>query len=228
MTTQQCLLGDHAAPLARHACHRCTDHVRRQLREIEQYEQYRALSAMLLPARRGTSGGSRAPGFGSAPPANLDVIVAGDKRSTRLPLESRDHDPVTDDDDPGYFVLGVIESEARSARESLGDPAPSGRATLTTEIGYLLGAVERIALTEWVDEFAASIRSIHADLRRLVGDAPPKPLAPCLEVGCDGAVFWRTDAHLPAEQRSDKATCSSCARTYEGMGLLRLSAQLAS
>lgn len=224
MTTQQCVLGDHAGTFGRYACHRCTEHLRRLIREIETYEQMRALPTSLLPARGGASarGGS---GFGSRPPADLDVIVAGDRRSTRLPLDTRDHDPVTDDEQPGVCVLEALESEARSARESLGDPQPSIPATLSSEVGYLLGAVERIALEPWVDDFADAITDLHREVRRLARDQPAPPLAPCLS--CGEPVFWTQDAHLPPEQRRDTARCSGCRREFTGFDLLRLRSQVA-
>lgn len=227
MTTQTCVTCQRATDLGRRGCHRCVEAVRRWLRAIESYEQIRSCAAAALPARRSAGSQIRGTGYGSMPPCDLDVLTAGDPRSTRLPLD-RAFDAVTDDEEPLYYILGVLESEARNARESLGDPQPFSRATLMGEIGYLLYATERIAYEDWWDDYHHAIRDLHGDSRRVARDSANDTVAPCIAVGCDGRVLWQYDVHLPPERRRDAARCVDCGRSYEGIDLLRLRVQEAS
>lgn len=229
-TTSRCTICDHDTQLGRFACEWCTTDMRRLLREIELYVAW--LPLLAVPGRYGSTGG-RSPGFGSRPPARLDVLVALDPR-TRL-FSDREFDPVTDDDEDNAprSVLGALESWSRMIREELGQEQPTKPATIGSEITHLLGAVESCAYLEWVDEFADYIKGEHRRLRSLVGDRPPSPLAPCLLVGCEGRVHWCRDIPDPDDpepdpkrkRKLDAARCNQCGRTYAGLDLIRLRLQ---
>lgn len=236
MTTQACVICSGESQLGRFACHWCTEDVRRMLREIELYVAW--LPLMTQPGRGGQQGG-RAPGFGSRPPARLDVLVALDPRTTLdVTTSERPFDPVVDDDPDNAprSVLVALESQARMIREELGQEQPTKPPTIGGEITYLLGAVERCAYEPWVDEMADFIRGIHRQLRAIVGDRPPRPLAPCLLVSCDGWVHWSKDVPDPTDpepdpkrrRKLDAARCAQCGRVYTGMDLVRLRVQEAS
>lgn len=225
MTTQRCILCQGDSHPGRFACHYCTEDLRRLLREIELYAAW--LPLMAQPGRSGS--GVRAPGFGSRPPVRLDVLVLLDPRSAIA--ADRDFDPVTDDDEDNAprSVLVALESQASMIREELNHPQPSKPATISGEIGYLLGAMEHCAFLPWVDEVADYLRGMHRQLRTLVGDKPPAPLAPCMVVTkdgtCEGKVYWSKDVPDGHGGTLDAARCSSCNRVYYGIALVHLRMQ---
>lgn len=225
--SQQCLLCSKDSQPGRARCHQCTESERRLLREIETY--FIMLPALLVPAV--TTPERRAPGFGSAPPLDLNVAVALDVRSKlwadRIVDGVYEPDPEVDEDEPGRSILVELESLARVRREDFGEEQPSKLATLCSEIAYLLGIAERCSFEPWVDEHAETIRGVHAYARALAKDKPPGPIGECLKVGCGGMVFWCRDVIIRGES-FDAGRCASCNEEYCGARLLRVKVKEAS
>lgn len=204
----------------RYACLRCTEGIRRHLREIEIY-------AFMLPSfvapGRGSFGRNGAQPRHERSPVNLDVLVALDPRSMRT--VSREPDPMVDDDEPIRYVWDEIWSMCRMVAEERDESDPG------SALWYLLTHTDWCAHQPWIDEHANAIAALHAQLRGLARDTPPPPLAPCLSLGCAGMVFWSRDVPDPTDPSGratlDAAKCSRCGRTYAGVDLVRLRAQLA-
>lgn len=191
-------------------CDPHTQQMRNWLRMLELYTAW--LPTLAGPLRTGTV--RRAPGFGSSPPARLDVLTALDPRSSVQVLGE------DDDEQPIRSVLVALHSMCRAMREER-DHTPPKQVTVASEVGYLLGAVGWTVQQPWVDEHFEELRELHQDLRRLSKDSPDGALAPCLTVTCGAPVYWTYG-------RDGGARCSGCGRSYAGVDLLRLRAQEAS
>jgi hypothetical protein len=76
-------------------------------------------------------------------------------------------------------ILGTLHQLARWVRAEQDVNDPVGEPTVTSEVGYLLGAAEWCAHQQWVDELADDIRELHAQCRRLAGDHPGRPIGRC-------------------------------------------------
>ncbi|MCA1195117.1 hypothetical protein [Saccharopolyspora sp. 6V] len=196
------------ADLSPWCCSACAETMRRQLREIEDY----AAVLTAEPGRGGTGGTRRASGFGSRPPARLDVIAAMDPRTVSHALG--------DDDTDGDVrsILGGLDQLARWVVEETGDVRATHRPTVTTETRYLRGRIAWCAGRQWIDELADDLHELHATARRLAGDAPPRPLAPCPD--CAGPLWPVGDTDTIAVR------CGDCGATYDGLALLNLGQQL--
>lgn len=193
-----------------YACDPCIDTIRRRLRELEQYVLI--LSITTMPLRTETS--RRAPGYGSRSPARDDVIVALDHRS-RAGGEGPD-----DEDQPTRSLVGGIAALAAFVRDEQQLPPPRGGPLLSRDVGYLLGHIVWCAGRDWIDELADDVHQLHAQARRLAGDAPPGPLGACIAVGCDGFVY--AASIRTRDGREDGARCRHCGREYSGLDLVRL------
>lgn len=203
-----------------YACTHCVDDMRRWLAEIEDY------SSVMIGMSRGIRGrglGVTGGAFGSRPPMNLTIAAVLDIRST-----SADHvrenspafDPVgIDEHDHVRSLPASLNGIASWIREEMGATEPT-EWTLVSEAHYLRSQVSACAHAQWVDELHSDLRELHAQARALAHDSPPKPLGHCLTVECDGLVFWSTGAGSDTQ----RARCSDCARTYDGLDLVRLGA----
>lgn len=196
----------------RYACLRDTEDIRRRVREIESYTTDLRATEMLMHRRVGY--GRRQPGYQSSPPLNLTVLDALDGRAVGEFAE--EHRP----------VLWRLESLCRQLWEERHDAGDAGdRESYAVDLAgltvYLLAQTEWAAFQPWVDDFADNVRDVHRDVRRLAGDAPGRPLAPCMVVGCEAPVYWARGT----EEQPDVARCSKCHRTYTGMDLVRLRVQ---
>lgn len=195
----------------RHACERCTATSRTHLRHVELYLAWLGCSALMAPGRGGQYG-RLAPGYGSRSPGRGDdVLVLLDPRSSANALGP------DDEDSPGWSALGTLRGMADHVRRYR-DEAPLGTAPVQVwrELGYLLGTLEWCAMQPWVPDLLADVRELHGQVRALAGDAP-RSLGSCLEVGCDGRVYW---AGRPGDP--DRARCAECGGTYAGLRLARL------
>ncbi|MGW1679374.1 hypothetical protein [Saccharopolyspora sp. NPDC002376] len=199
-----------------YCCAQCAETMRARLREIEEY-------AAVLDARPGVGGdgGRRSPGFGSRPPARLDVIAARDYRTVS-------HVVGPDDvDDDIMSILGTLHGLSRwvwDERNRLAGPhdpveRPRTSPTITSEAGYLRGRIAWCAGQPWIDDLAENLRELHGQARRLAGEAPSKPVAPC--GGCGGPLFPVGTTDTVAVR------CGDCGGTYDGLELLDLGQRLA-
>lgn len=198
-------------PDDRYACTGCVTALRHTLRGIEVYSHL--LTIMTLPMQG--RGERRSPGFGSRPPTNLDRIVALDYRS-RTGGEGPD-----DEDQPTRSILATLHQLARWIREEQDVTAPRD-ITVTTEIGFLLGAMEFCARQPWIDEVAADLRTLHAQVRRQANDQPPKPIGRCTTLVDD----HECDEPLYMPVRGDTIACGGCRREWRRPEWERLAALL--
>lgn len=191
-------------------CPACQLVMVRKLREIEDYAAI--IAATTAPTRGATGRGS--PGYRSTPPANLDKLVALDRRS------------LTDwDDEHGSAtrsILGTLVHLADWIREERDEPKPRTTSTIVSECGYLRGITGWARGQQWVDELANDIAELHQQVRALAHDRPPGPMGGCLTVTCDGTVFPIRLHGM--ESREDAGRCDTCDRTYTGLDLVRLAA----
>jgi hypothetical protein len=195
----------------RYACHRCTEHHRKLLREIELY--LTELPAMITPAVR-PSLERRAPHSTPAAPVDLDVLAALDPR-TRTTVD-RDHDPHVDEEQPRRYLWGEIHSLCRMLAEERAERDPGAA------VWYLLVHADWAAHQPWFDEHQQNVRELHAELRRLTHDAPPGAFATC---PCGGSVYWVRDQEITDDHGArhlDCGRCSSCGTRYWGTSLARL------
>lgn len=193
----------------RYACGSCVTALRHTLRGIEVYAHLLTIMTLPLQGR----GERRSPGFGSRSPARDDVIVALDYRSRT------GGDGPDDEDQPTRSILGSLHQLASWIREEQDVNAPPN-ITVTTEIGYLLGAVEYAAHQEWVDELANDLRELHAQCRRLAGDQPARPIGRCPTLV--GEAECGTPLYMPTT--GDSVTCRNCNREWRRPEWERLAA----
>lgn len=203
----------------RAACDQCVQTIRRHLRWIELYNQWLHTTTMLEPVR-GTTG-RRQPGYQSRPPARLEALVMLDRRSRTDPTELDEDRGIglDDDTDPAWSILGTLAGLAQRVAEHAGHTRSITGATVAREIGYLLGQLEWTAGQPWITDLAADIHQLHNQARNLCHDRP-ESCGTCLAVDCTGQVFW-----MLTRDRSNKARCVACGKTYTGLDLVRLGAQ---
>ncbi|MCI2421492.1 hypothetical protein MOQ72_29065 [Saccharopolyspora sp. K220] len=211
--TQPCTIGrcQRAAELGRYTCPQCAELMRRWLCEIEEY------TAALNPRpSRGGNTGRCSPGYGSRPPARLDVIAALDPRSVPHAVGPDDIDGDV------WSILGTLAGIAKwvaDERRRLGEPPePSRTPTIAGEVRYLLGRIDWCTRQPWVDDLAADLRGLHRQVVGLAGNST-QPLAPCLD--CGGPLWPRGNAEVLGVR------CGVCGATFDGLELLRLGAAFA-
>jgi hypothetical protein len=210
----RCNRGDsrpHETADDRFACGNCVTALRHTLRGIEVYAHL--LNIMVMPMQG--RGERHSPGYGSRPPTNLDRVVALDYRS-RTGGEGDD-----DEERPTRSILGTLHQLARWIREEQDIAAPRN-ITITTEIGYLLGAMEFCAHQTWIDDVANDLRDLHAQVRRQANDQPPAPFGRCptlLDEGECGAPLY-----MPTT--GDSVHCHACNREWRRPEWERLAALL--
>ena len=98
----------------RYACHRCTDDMRRWLRELEDYA---AVIMSTLAPTASPSVGSIGGAFGSRPPLNVEKVTFLDYRSGAGAAVWRLRDPRDMDDEPVRSLPGSIHGLAAWLRE---------------------------------------------------------------------------------------------------------------
>lgn len=197
-----------SADWGRWCCEQCAERMRAQLREIEDY----AATLDPAPGKGGDSSGRHSPGFGSRSPARDDVISALDYRTV-----THDHRGPDDEADSVPSILGTLHYLARWIAEEADDLRPSHAPTIAREAAYLRARIDWTTGQQWVDELADELRRLHGHCRRLAGDPPPKPVAPCPD--CDGPLWPRGDNETVAVR------CGDCGRSYDGLNLLGIAAR---
>src|SRR5690606_4588057 len=169
------------------------------------------------PGRRGEGSGRRSPGYGSRPPARLDVIAALDPRSVGHAIGPADMDGAT------RSILGTVRRlwawvHTELRRLDAAHHAPPRDLTITRGTGSLRRYIDWCTTQPWVDDLADDLHELHAQVRQLAGESP-KPLAPC--PGCDGPLWPVGDTDTIAVR------CGDCGSSYDGLDLLRLGQQAA-
>jgi hypothetical protein len=211
---QKCLIcrGD----AHRHACDGCVNDIRRRLREVELHHAWLSTPTLLAPVRG--AAGRRSPGYGSRPPLRLDALVLVDPRSRTEPPPVDEARGIGLDEDTGAWpILETLRILAGHIRQLRDHPTPC-KATVSTEIGYLITQVDWAADHAGVVEFAAQVRRLHTQTRAVARDTPPAPIGPCLSVDCNGMVF-------EPPPRRNTTRCSSCERPYDWLGMVRVRTQ---
>lgn len=204
----KCLLCN--ADAHRHACDPCIKRIRQWLRWTELYTTWLHMPHMLTPTRGQT--GRRQPGYASRPPARLEALVMLDKRSTQGTGED------DDEHDAYWSILGTLHGLAAYLRQ-IADHSPPRQITLAGETGYLLAHIDWAANHPWIDNLAADIHNLHDQTRNQCKDRP-ESCGTCLQISCEGQVFW-----MLTRDRSEKARCVLCGHSYTGMDLVRLGAK---
>lgn len=179
------------------------------------------------PGAAGPSGGRGAPGYGSRPPARVDVLsllVAPGHAVTSRPLvvDEPDEraDPDTPENAPGHAPLVVAVGRwADRAREDGLLPGLAGPRTVAGECLRLSGIVELLAARWWVGDMVRDLAGTAHRLRAALGepDAPTVPVGRCPrlvdDTPCDGPVRARLTA--------DTATCARCHHRWRGEDTMR-------
>ncbi|MER7078149.1 MULTISPECIES: hypothetical protein [Bacteria] len=201
-----------AAEPGRYTCEPCAERMRCWLREIDDY----AATLTAAPGRGG-DGGRRSRGYGSRPPARLDVIAALDPRSVGHVIGPDDVDDAT------RSILGTVNRlcgwvHSELLRLDANHHAPPRDLTITRGTGWLRGYIDWCTRQVWADDLADDLRELHAQLRRLAGDST-RPLAPCPD--CIGSLWPVGDADTIAVR------CGVCGTSYDGLALLDLGQQFA-
>src|SRR5262249_12867765 len=174
-----------------HICYGCIEAIHAQLREIEAYEQL--MRILVRPMMR--SDQRRAPVYGSASPANDDVLTALDLRSQY-------------DNESDWPIMRSICDLADWVRNTREEPRVS--AYFPRDVVYLLDAVDWLAHYNAVVEVAMIIEDLHNRCRFLFGDAPPKRLGRCLR--CDTGNVYPYDG--------TRGICGNCGQVYGGLALI--------
>ncbi|RKT85617.1 hypothetical protein SAMN05421805_12780 [Saccharopolyspora antimicrobica] len=209
-STAPCTVGrcSRTADLGQYCCGQCVNTLLRLLGEIDDYA-----TALDPTPRRGGTVGRRSPGYGSKPPARLDVIAARDPRSVP-------HAVGPDDNDEDLrSIIGSVTALARWVAEECDDQRPLSPPTVASETAYLRSRILWATGQQWIDELAEDIRELHTQARRLSGDALPSPAAPCPD--CEGPLWPVGDADTIAVR------CGVCGTSYDGLALLDLGQQFA-
>jgi hypothetical protein len=194
-------------------CLDCNNHLLRVLSELEIY--LRMLPLMMQKLRG--EGGRMAPGFARSSPGRDEVMVALDPRSLPGDVDEHGDALLRRPDDTGSWVRslpGSLEGIADSIAEERGEERPKG--TLDRTLGYIRYRLWWVGETDAIEDVARDLLELHRQAQRLAHDAPQPPLAPCLEVTCEGEVFEGGPGR--------PARCGSCRRVYEGLDLIRLGA----
>lgn len=219
----QCLCCEKRDAGHKYACEHCVNDMRRWLRELEDYV---TIVVGMLGSIGSKPNGSIGTSFGSKPPMSLTPVALLDPRSTTpdaIEENSPAFDPVgAEEHDHIRSLPSAIHGIATWIREEREQSEPATW-TLVSEIRFLRGEVSACAIEQWVDELHADLKELHHQARTLAKDTP-RPLAPCLSVGCEGMVFW--DVREENGKRIDQARCANptCRRTYTGPDLVRLGA----
>lgn len=151
------------------------------------------------PAKVG-GGGGRPPGFGSAPPLNLDAVVLRDRRSAPGPVVEFWHELVPGTNRPNvdrpYFedvapirsveaTLAPIADAVWHARgyddmwTRLGFPGPPPRRGVVEDCRWLRAHLDDLTADDEAGLIYSNLVDLHHQLRVAAGEPPDKPVATC-------------------------------------------------
>lgn len=186
------------AEQGKQVCFHCSNRILRCLRELEDY-----LPRLSLLKTRGEGGRGR-PGFGSSSPVNDAAIHHTDWRTTPTALD-------------GMGAVATVHEWATNVRDGR-ELQPPAALSVWGEIEALRHNHSWIACQDWVGDYAAELREIHAAVRAVAADPVPRSVGKCIAIRqhdeCGAAVFELPDA--------SGVKCSSCGRVYSGLSLIRL------
>lgn len=181
-------------------CFHCSNRVLRCLAELEDYLP----RLSLLKTVTGEPG--RKVGFGSQSPANDTAIHHTDWRTTPSALD-------------GMGAVATVHEWATQVRDNRGLACPT-KLTVFVELHALRTNHAWIMAQEWVGDYAAEVREIHAAVRQAANDPIPRAVGKCITIRkggeCGADVYELPDAS--GVKCSDKA----CRRIYTGLDLDRL------
>lgn len=164
------------------------------------------------PSAGGSRGGRGAPGFGSRPPARVDVLTLTDRRAQAF-----------DPDEPtrATGIVRVVGWWADQARET-GIVSPrTGARTVEGEVAQLLEHLDEITACWWVQPMVAAIHGAAAHLHRALGEQQPTiPLGPCPQP-VDGLLGPQCGGQVRARAYGEKARCTQCGTRWDGVARLR-------
>lgn len=188
------------AEQGKQVCFHCSNRILRLLRELEEY-----LPRLSLLKGRGGSERGR-PGFGSSSPVHDAAIHHTDWRTTPSALD-------------GMGAVATVHEWATNVREGRGIDPPASL-SFWGEVEALRHNHAWIVCQDWVADYAAELREIHAAVRATAGDPIPRSVGKCIAIRqsgeCGADVFELADAS--GVKCSDRA----CGRTYTGVALIRL------
>ncbi len=195
----------------------------------------------------------RAPGFASTPPGSLHVMAMRDDRSLAYAVVDEWYSAGADgrpdfsrphyEDDSAVRAVGKsILGLAEAVREETGDVLPThcgpgtlaaGVETICTWLHDRVTALSRLA---WADDAYRDLRDLREQLRRAIGDPPPKSLGDCTNdivldretgmTGPCGHALYPPPGKPTARDEPVKdvpiVVCGRCKAEYDGLAQLRL------
>ncbi|MCK2242160.1 MULTISPECIES: hypothetical protein [unclassified Crossiella] len=193
-----CLLCPRTTDLGSMLCPRCSNELWLALRRLtETYAIVATSTSLRLP---GTSSGTgrATPGYGSRSPANDDVIILTDPRTT------------LDESLRARSVPAVLSQWVRQVAEETG-ALPPGPATVAADVNYLAGQWGWIARQPWVDEFATEIRELtQAVIAALRLEHRPVPIGPCPTKVLAAGRIRPCGRTLHVRPAASRIRCSAC------------------
>ena len=170
-------------------------------------------------------------GFASSSPADDQVLVLRDPRSSAELLGPDDVDPAPR---PPLIVLNGLACRVLLGR---GRPETLPPYTVAGLASWLHGALPWIAAQPWVGTAWVDLRALSATLRAALGDPPPRAVGTCRAIVDDDghenpAGPWRCAVPLHVPELPPRAPdepiqlptlrCPSCGHVYSGADLIRL------
>lgn len=209
-------------------CDDCRERLHTAIRWVEYHLAYLSPVKMVRPQMISTSGG-----FESASPANDDVIVMLDPRSSAVGV-GRVHTGPEDTENPllsapavlGGWALMVWEERTPSSLRNAGTRPVTVRDAVTE----LLTSLGWICAQEWVHDLSDEVHRLNRQLRAATGDAPPTPVASCVrpvslepaDGVCSGGIVLCEQPPSGDGQAAVGARCLACGASYTGFELIDL------
>lgn len=192
-------------------CAACLDRLRDTLREVG--ARWAALDPR--PGAQGEHGGRGAPGFGSRSPGSDHVIAMRDDRSTTvarvwLGSDGKIH---RESERPPLSVRGELGRMAFYVAEvrDLTGPKPW---SVTAIVDWLDGQLDWITRRDGVGDFAATVRTLAAQLRPMTGEPGARRIGLCPNTVDEGEHTRECGAELRAPLRGDEIRCRACGRRW--------------
>lgn len=192
-------------------CRPCWQRLRRHLRGLS--ERYARLNPR--PGVMGETGGRGAPGFVSAPPANLHIVAIRDHRSTPdarvwLASDGRVH---RESERPPLSTYAELDKLAAGVIAARGFEHGHGQASVAGLCWWFDQQLEWITAQTAVIMFARHLRKLLGQLKPATGD-DRFWIANCPNTIDEGAHTRTCGANLFVPQRGNVITCGKCGRDW--------------